>query len=158
MKNYPTPNYKITICVLCKKKYTRGYEIRNYRFTSHAHLERWKQKWFCALGIDTLEIIEDKTTENNSEPIQTTQPMKKMNAKYKGKCNTCSTTINAGDEIGYDTQLRKAICSGCLKMQTEKEQDSLASYIDAAESAYYDQWYERNANANEEGFSNWNTH
>lgn len=142
-------NYQIKVHVLCKRKYSKGYQVREYNFNSHAHLERWKEKWWCILGIDQIEIIEDKTIQPNTEPIQKTQPMKTMSAKYKGKCNTCSGAIAVGDTIGYDTQLRKAICSGCLKTQAEAEQQSTAAYIDAQESAYYEQWYIANADINE---------
>jgi hypothetical protein len=151
-------NYTIKVHVLCRRKYSKGYQVREYNFNSHAHLERWKEKWWCVLGIDQIEIIEDKTIQPITEAIQKTQPMKTMFAKYKGKCNSCSAPIAVGDSIGYDTQLRKAICSSCNKTQAESEQRSTEDYIAAQESAYYDQWYTRNAENNETEFSNWNTH
>jgi hypothetical protein len=138
----------IVVHVLCQRKYSKGYQVREYKFESHTHLERWKEKWWCTLGIDQLTIIEDNTIKVEQTEIQKTQPMKKMTAKYKGKCNQCNAAIAVGDSIGYDTQIRKAICSGCMKMQTDKESESTAAYIDAQENAYHENWYINNSENN----------
>lgn len=34
-------------------------------------------------------------------------------AKFTGKCKECSTRINEGENIVYDTQERKAYCVDC---------------------------------------------
>lgn len=61
-----------------------------------------------------------------------------MEARFRSQCAETGKTINKADSILYDPSTKKAYCSQSKTYQDEAERISTASYVDAQENAYYD--------------------
>lgn len=66
--------------------------------------------------------------------------MKKMTAKFTSKCSETNLTLKKGTEIYYDTYSRKAYHPTAKKVQDYNESESVKSYINAQEDAYFDRY------------------
>lgn len=67
-----------------------------------------------------------------------------LNSKFKGVCSETGKPISKGEAILYDTTARKAYCSESKKYKFEYECHQTASYIQAQEDAYFDNFCIRN--------------
>lgn len=66
--------------------------------------------------------------------------MKKIIAKFNSQCAETSIRLRKGDDIYYDVNTRKAYHPSANKVREVMEAESIKSYIDAQENAYFERF------------------
>ncbi len=61
-----------------------------------------------------------------------------MVARFGGKCLETGKNLHAGDEIYYDSNLKKAFCNTSMRFAKEIEGQNEANYVQAQEDAFFD--------------------
>ena len=66
--------------------------------------------------------------------------MKKIIAKFKSNCHETGKVISKGEVMLYNYDTRKCYCMTSKKAEDYHEVQSIKSYCDAQENAYFEQF------------------
>lgn len=64
--------------------------------------------------------------------------IKFISARFSSRCAETGNRISKDDSILYDTESKKAYCSKSKFYLDEAERRAVASYVEAQENAYFD--------------------